>query len=57
MEKQWHARSVAEALTQAGSTEAGLSANEAAARLQQHGPNQLTEKKTKIKAGYFPGAV
>jgi Ca2+-transporting ATPase len=55
MEKQWHAHSVADALTQAGSTEAGLSANEAAARLQQHGPNQLTGKKQKSKLAIFLG--
>lgn len=38
----WHARAAAVVLAEQGTTEAGLSAAEAARRLASHGPNRLT---------------
>ncbi|MBP6671660.1 MAG: cation-translocating P-type ATPase, partial [Bacteroidetes bacterium] len=42
---QWHQRSVADILNELGSTDAGLSAAEAAVRLAANGPNELHEGK------------
>ena len=40
----WHKKSAEEVLKELGSGPAGLSAGEAALRLEKHGPNSLKEK-------------
>ena len=42
---QWHNLTPEEALTKLGSSRSGLSAEKARERLQQHGPNELREKR------------
>ena len=51
---KYYLEDAAEVLQQSGSDEAGLTAEEAAARLQQNGPNKLAEgKKTSLIARFF----
>ena len=47
----WYGMSVSETLSEIKSNPSGLTAEEAAARLELFGPNELTEKKHKTIAG------
>ena len=43
----WHKLTIEKVFGELNSSEAGLTADEAAKRIQQYGPNQLQEKKKK----------
>ena len=53
MEKQFFNRSVQEALTELNTSEQGLSSQEAKKRLEQYGPNKLSEAKRKSPLAVF----
>jgi Ca2+-transporting ATPase len=44
---QWHSRKAEDVMTKLGSSPQGLAAGDAQTRLQEHGPNELTEKPPK----------
>jgi Ca2+-transporting ATPase len=46
-EHKWHGREVEETFAETGSTPEGLSLSEAGRRLEEHGPNELKEKRKK----------
>ncbi len=53
--QDWYLISAEEALKRAGSSERGLSAGEAAKRLERHGPNELTAAKQRSRLSMLAG--
>jgi len=45
LDQQWHAKECEDALSELGTSQYGLSSNEAKKRLAQYGPNKLVEKR------------
>ena len=57
MEETYFDKTVPQTLEQVKATANGLTAQEAARRLEEHGPNQLAEGKKEKPAGGISGAV